>query len=357
MTAGVWRAVADLAALWRTSPFVQSYAAGARAQLAQCSSRGADHITAQPFYLCMYLPTLTRSGEPARRAGPSQWLEQGARLADAYTTLIEWLRSRLDGYPFPGSPHLAPASPWTRFTVSMTVPWLIEKRRWQLQNFAQPPTISFLGIDAQAQLYAGAILGAAVASSPASAEVRERWRALTSQDRGQLAAACQVLQDARYPEPADVRGDEDFRELAWSEYILDQAVQPLKGPAQAFVKALSNADRLIRQAAVLFSQLVLFSEIRQLPQIGLVEQLEGASGWHDIRSDSYFFEPVRHFEIIGFDHPYPRGVMLVEGVTEQLPVAPPHGSVTVRGRILDDSEELAASAVPIQSAWINSHGR
>lgn len=353
MTASVWHAVDDLAALWRTSPYVQQYTAGARAQMGLCSSWGGDHITAQPFYLYIYLPTLTRPGQPAHPPGPPLWLDQGAQLADAYTTMIEWLRSRLAGYPFPGTPHLAAGSPWTKFTVSMTVPWLIEKRRWQLQNRAQPPTIPFLEVDVSAQLQAGAALAAAVASSPAAAEVQERWRALTTQDRGQLAAAGAVLQAARYPEPADVRGDEDFRELAWSEFILDEALRSLAGPAQAFARALTRADRLIQQAATLFSQLVTFSQVRQLPHIGLVEQLDGANGWHAIRSDSYFFEPVRHFEIIGFDHPYPRGVMLVEGVTEQLPVAPPHGSVTVRGRILADSEELAATATPIQAAWAN----
>ena len=41
--------------------------------------------------------------------------------------------------------------------------------------------------------------------------------------------------------------------------------------------------------------------------------------------------PERPLEIIGFDHARQRGVMLVEGVTEQLPVAPADGSVTVRG--------------------------
>ena len=57
-------------------------------------------------------------------------------------------------------------------------------------------------------------------------------------------------------------------------------------------------------------------------------------------------------EIIGFDHPYPRGLMLVEGTTEQLPIEPHPGSVTVRGRLLADSEEIAASAVPMQSVFV-----
>jgi hypothetical protein len=44
--------------------------------------------------------------------------------------------------------------------------------------------------------------------------------------------------------------------------------------------------------------------------------------------------------------------MLVEGITEQLPIEPHPGSVTVRGRLLVESEELAASAVPIQAVFV-----
>jgi hypothetical protein len=124
--------------------------------------------------------------------------------------------------------------------------------------------------------------------------------------------------------------------------------EKLPDRARAFVDALTHADQLIQQAAALFSQLVMFSQTRQLTHIGYVEQLDGPDGWCTIRSDSYLFEPIRHFEVIGFDHSYPRGVMLVEGTTVLLPLGPQHGSVTVHGRILADSEELAASATPTQ---------
>jgi hypothetical protein len=46
------------------------------------------------------------------------------------------------------------------------------------------------------------------------------------------------------------------------------------------------------------------------------------------------------------------GLMLVEGIIEQLPIEPHPGSVTVRGRLLAESEDLAASAVPIQSVFV-----
>lgn len=347
MTAKVWRAVSDLAALWRSSPYVQEHLDGCRMQLAFATSAGGDHITAQPFYLGMYLPTMMSFSPYGQSLSSPAWLDKGTHLAQAYTAMIEWLRSRLSGYPFADAPQLDPVSPWTRFTVAMQVPWHAETRQWQLQHQAQPPVIPFLAVDGPAQRETGASLGMAVAASPAAAEVAERWRQLTTEDKNQLSAACARMRQARYPEPADVRGDEDFRELAWREFVLDQALRSLPERAQTFTDALTRADRLIQQAAVLFGQLVMYNQIRQLPHIGIVEQLDAADGWLTVRSDSFAFEPIRQFEIIGFDHPYPRGVMLVEGITDRF--GPFHGSLTVRGRILPGSQELAATARQMQA--------
>lgn len=348
MTAQLWRAAEQLAAVWRSSAYVQEYLAGARGPLAQCTGTGADHIAAQPFYLAIYLPTAMTHSQAAE---PPGWRDKAVQIANGYTAMIEWLRSRLAGYPFAGTPQLTPTSPWTTFTVSMRVPWLADRRGWQLQHEPQPPTMPFLP-DRPAQARAGAGLGAAVTSSPAAAELKRRWNALTADDKRQLEAASAAMQQARYPEPDDVRGDEDFRQLGWSEYMLDKALRSLSGRARDFTDALADADRLIQQVATLFSQLVMVGQIRKLPRIGYVSQLDGPDGWHTARSDSYLFEPIRVLEIIGFDHPYLRCLMLVEGITEQLPVEPRPGSVTVRGRLLAESEELAASAVPIQSVFI-----
>jgi hypothetical protein len=348
MTAQLWRAAEQLATVWRSSAYVQEYIAGARGLLAQCTGTGADHIAAQPFYLAIYLPTAMTYNQAAE---PPGWRDKAVQIANGYTAMVEWLRSRLPGYPFPGAPQLTPPSPWTTFTVSMQVPWLADPRSWQLQYQPQPPTMPFLP-DRPAQAKAGAGLGAAVASSPAAAEAGRRWNALTASDKRQLEAASAAMQQARYPEPDDVRGDEDFRQLGWSDYILDDTLRSLSGRARAFADALTSADRQIQQAAALFSQLVMFGQIRQLAHIGYVDQLDGPDGWHTARSGSYVFEPIRVREIIGFDDPYPRGLMLVEGITEHLPIEPNPGSVTVHGRILADSEDLAASAVPIQPVFV-----
>jgi hypothetical protein len=347
MSRYVWQATRELAAVWRSSTYVQDYLAGAAGPLRLCADSG-HHILAQPFYMWKYLPTHLRYDHFARTAGADAWLDKCRHLDHAYTTMVEWLRSRLGGYPFLGAPQLTRTSPWTTVNVSMQVPWLIELRRWQLQMKATPPTIPFLEIDSTTQLSAGDHLGAAITSSPAAVEIAAAWHSLADSDKEQLRTACAAVRQTPYPAPDDVTGSEDFRELSWAETTLDDAIRPLTGPARAFTDALTTADRLIQQTAALFSQLVVYNQVRQLPNVTLVEQFDGADGWHTVRSDTFVFEQIRQFEILGFDHPYPRGVMMVAGTKQEMPFGPHHGAVTVYGRILADSDQLADLAVPIQ---------
>ena len=94
MTAQLWQAAEQLAAVWRSSTYVQEYLAGARGQLAQCTGTGADHIAAQPFYLAIYLPTAMTYNQAGE---PPGWRDKAVQIANGYTALIEWLRSRLAG--------------------------------------------------------------------------------------------------------------------------------------------------------------------------------------------------------------------------------------------------------------------
>ncbi|MCA1604094.1 MAG: hypothetical protein LC775_01085 [Acidobacteria bacterium] len=322
MSAPVWQAVNELAAIWRSSSYVQTYSARLTPRSTHYAVSG-HHIEAQPFYQSIYLPTTMDYEQSLLTPEMQEWLHQSELLGQAYTTLIEWLRSRLGGYPFLGAPQLTRTSPWTILNVSMRVPWLVEFRCQQLQNRTTPPVIPFLKVDPASQLQAGTRLGDAIASSPAGTQVDKA-----------------TMRTSSYQEPDDHTGSDDFRKLHWSEIQLDAAVRSLTGQARVFADALTAADRLIQQTAALFSHLVIYEKILRLDNIVLVEQLDGASGWYTVRSDSYTFPPVRQFEILTFDHPYPRGAMLVSGIREEFMR---HAfATTVHGRILPDSEDLTA---------------
>lgn len=342
MTARLWRAAGAMAALWRTSPEVQGSVAWMRAQAA--AAPGGDWFLAQPLCLPYYVP----AAQSAKR-------DTAVHVAHGYIAMIEWLRSRLPGYPFGGTPQLASSSPWTTFTLSMRIPWLTDRREWQLQNQPRPPTFPFLP-DRSAQAEAGMNLGDAVTVSRAAAEVNRRWHALTASDQLEMEAASTAMRQARYPGTGETRADDDLRRLAWQEAILDQALRSLPERASAFTDALADADRMIQHAAALFSQLATSGRIRSLRYIDYVDQLHGPDGWTTVSSDSFLLDPIRTLEIIAFDYPYPRGVMLVEGTATRFPNEPIPGQTTVRGRILADSEELAASAIPVHEVLRCSPG-
>src|ERR1700728_1499045 len=177
MTARVWRAAPPLAALGRSSQNVQESIASARMPLAFCTSADGDRVVAQPFYLWLYLPAVMSGSPYAQSLFPQTWLEKGALLANSYTAMIEWLRCRLSGYPFPDAPQLAPASPGTTFTLSMQGPWMAGQPQWPPQDQRQPLVIPLLAVAASAQREATASLATAVATSPAAVEIEERWHA------------------------------------------------------------------------------------------------------------------------------------------------------------------------------------
>lgn len=339
----MWIATIELAAAWRESEYIQEYLRGARSALSFCRTSG-QHIASQPFYLWRYLPTHMEYDRFARAEWVESWLGKCAQIEEAFTILIEWLRSRVEGYPFLGAPQLTRGSPWTAFNVSMETPWLIELRRMSLQSKKTPPTIPFLNTSSSVQMELGAQLGAAIAASPCAQRLGDSWRSLAEGDKELLRAACAAVRTSTYPEPADVTGAEDFRELAWAEAALDEAIRPLAGRAMEFVAALRAADGMFQQVAALFVQMIVYNEIRQLGYVNLVEQHDGGNGWHAVSSESTIADHVRQREIVGFDHPYPRGVMMVYGITERL--GRRHQGTTVRGRILRESEALAALAGP-----------
>lgn len=340
MSARVWQAVAALADVWRTSEVVQRYGGAALGYGAAAVWSSAAHIDAQPFYLCEYFHTRVAFDDDGdRRTRTPEWIEDGANLAHAYTMLIEFLRSRLPGYPFAGLPHLSASSPWTDFNVSMAVPWLPEWHGWNMQQRRTPPV--FPEIAVANQLPAMWELVTAFHDCPTAQAITEAWQALSDADHAQLANARKALDMAHYPErPGQTSGDEDFRHLDWAECQLDAITDRLDGRAGAFSEALLACNRFLQQVAALFSHLVFYERIRVLDGINLVQQLSGSDGWHTVRSGHFSLQPIRLHEVVGFNHPYPRGLMMVEGTKDVLPFGAHTGAMTVHGRLLPDSANL-----------------
>lgn len=341
MSARVWQAVAALAQIWRGSEVVRGYGSAALGYGAEAMYPSAGHIDAQPFYLSHYIHTRVAFGDDLDiPTQTTEWADVGANLARAYTILIEFLRSRLPGYPFADMPQMSDNSHWTDLTVAMTVPWL-PFGEWNMQDRRTPPIFPEIAIDLHVQGPAMWELTKAFQDCPAARAVGAAWQALSDADHAQLANARAAFDQMHYPQRAgQVTSDEDFRRLAWTRTQLDTITSRLEGRAKTFCDTLTAADRFLQQAAALFSHLVFYRSIRLLDNIELVEQLDGTEGWYTVRSAQFVFQPFRIHEIVGFCHPYPRGLMMVQGTVEELPSGAHSGAIALHGRILPDSVNL-----------------
>jgi hypothetical protein len=114
MSAPVWHAVKQLAAVWRSSTFVQEYAALALNSDVQDLVASAHHIDAQPFLLCECVHTCLGYEHFHQLPGVEAWIDSGGQLGLTYITLLEWLRSRLTGYPFAAAPQTESDQPVDR---------------------------------------------------------------------------------------------------------------------------------------------------------------------------------------------------------------------------------------------------
>ena len=338
MSAALWQATTAMAQLWRDSPIIAEYAHTARSLNQGERIASADHVLAQPLLLGEYLHTVG-SFAPMMRYPPFRaWIETGRDIGCWYGILFAWLRSRLTGYPYADTPQLSRNSPWSGLNVSMKTAWPPELLPYRFQDQPDAPPLPFVSADRPRQVALGNELGAAIAASTQASRLDAAWRELDDEDRRELARARVAFDQFRYdPGRGQNDGREDFRQVAWAEAQLDEILRHLGERGRAFAHALDAAEQLVQQASALFSHLVVHGRIRTLGSITYVEQLSGRDGWLSVRSERLMLPFVWTREIVRFDHPYLRGVMMVEGTHEEL--GHRYAAVTVHGRILPSSAD------------------
>jgi hypothetical protein len=340
MSRRVWQAVHELARVWRTSDRIQQYGRVAPKWRSESEYGSADHIEAQPFLLCEYIHTRVSLSRFRPEPDSPPWLDDGAKLALSYCILVEFLRSRCAGYPFTEAPQLSRNSPWVNFNVSMNIPWLPYLRDMQIQRRRTAPVFPELGIEIDRQYpYTTQLMHAFIDSEPVACLIEAR-KAMSESDIAQLMNARISLDDSSFQaRRGHTSGNEDFRYAAWAEARLDATLRLLDGPARKFSEALNRLDSFVQQIGSLLSHLVFYNKIRILENVTLVEQMNGKGGWHTVRIGGVIRTSIRQLEVVGFDHPYPKELMVVHGLTERLAFRG-HGSLTLYGLLLPDSASL-----------------
>ena len=355
MSSRLWAAVEALADVWRTSPTVLEYAdvfvdpqhrLGQQLREALAWERA---IEAQRLLLAYLLQASPGYERFVKEPGAAQFLQQGARLAGAFLWTVEWWRSRLPGYPTIPAPQLVRGGPLSAEELTLRVPWRQDLRRHGLQLTPAPPAIAnLLGVPPQPLDEASRVVGAAFATCSQVQALEQAQASLTDADRAALTAARDQARIALRPEQIDAAADDlALDRLAYREAVVAEALDNLRDGARRYGDAFTLADRLVEQAAALFSQAVVNGPAPKLGPVLRAERLRGGHGWTRVVIPEPFGLFVQLGDVVLFDTPGLTDAMHIEGVTEKFR-GERWGVATLSGYLLPDSAGLRAGRWPTE---------
>jgi hypothetical protein len=334
--------VEGLAARWKTSPPVATYAAPLTELTSPLGRAMAELTTStvygQPLLHAQFVQASRSFDQIMAVEGAQAWLADGTTVARQFLVTVEWLRARLPGYPLLAAPQLVRNSPWTSGELPLRIPWLAQWRRQGLQFRTEPPSVADgLRLPRQAHDNDARRLAAAIAAADASVYLEQTLAALTSADEESLTEARAELRRRLASDQLDATaGADPLKRYAYGEALLHQVIQQLPLRPREFALATEAADRLLTQATALFSQHVIYGPPRILQGVRRVERTSGDS-WTEAVVDEPAGPPIRLLEVLRFSTPGLDEAMLVEAYTVRIPAPEEPGEATVSGRLLPDS--------------------
>jgi hypothetical protein len=246
------------------------------------------------------------------------------------------------------APQLVRNGPLSTRELVFRVPWPEELRRQGLQLTSAPPPVvaDLLGTARQSLDEPARAVGAVLANCPQVHELEQAQAALTDDGRAALASARDRVRLALRPAQVDaVAGDLPLDRLNYREGLVAEVIDSLQGDARRYSDAFSSVDRLIEQAAALFSQAVVNGPTPKIGPIFRAERLHGGHGWTEVVVKEWVGLFAQLGDVVLFDTPALTDAMYVEGLRESIK-AEQWGSAALSGPLLPDSGGLRASPWP-----------
>lgn len=199
-----------------------------------------------------------------------KWLAPAQRLFQAMSHTVEFLRSRLSGYPGLLVPDLLPSAPRVHHDGfwDMRFPWPAEMRRAGLQ-FAGGPDVALRALDLPdgGRAFAGALgdLVSALRSTESWRAFAEAHAALAQHGREDAKALRwqyrQATTEARMDE---IAGELAMRARAMRDSELDSVHAAAAGPAADYFRAFRAIDEVIDAVAALLNQRLASGRLSEL---------------------------------------------------------------------------------------------
>jgi hypothetical protein len=307
-------------------------------------------LRSRPLLFALHAPQLPRLPMPGpqfeellRVDGFTEFMQSAARAGSTLLSLIEYVRSRLPGYPNFLAPDLRPQSAQVDMDglLGVGMPWTAAARRRGLRDSGLPAA-DLAQVDQARWAKSAEGLLRALCSS-------EQWKnflvaadALTPDDSDQLEKACHQFDEAtevdRIHEQA---GPLLMRQLALRKAALQAAHESTTGAARDYLEAFKALNRLINQVATLISEQTAYAAPIRVPVSADVSWQQTGTG---IEVRAVFDEgaspsitPGRMFLFAG--EPPLRGAWIGQGTTMNF--NPETGMlVTLTAELLPDSEVL-----------------
>lgn len=278
-------------------------------------------------------------------AGVREWFEVAIPFAAGFMEVIEFLRSRLPGYPRLMVPDLTPEAPrvYADGFWDMSYPWMAAARRVRLQLLNEPGFIRS-GLDLPDD---GAQLQRAVKDLLEMLQASAAWR--------RFVVAHEALQETDWTEAREVRkayrgavaeerldsiaGENGMRAQNMRRAELARVKESAGENLREYYEAFDEVDELINALAALLSYRIAVGDIDELP-LGVADwgpESELRQLRFQARNDN-----MRHpFEMVRLQSAVPAlsGLVLLHGLTLYLD----DERIVADGRLLTGSAELSAA--------------
>jgi len=274
----LWRAVNDLALIWRKLPLVRRFAAALPRNAPQRSSgipgrlqemqAGGGNISEFPLRLTRTVQHMSRMPTPFTQPPPPPqewhtWLGTASRVETAHRMTVAWLRSRMPGYPNFPAPQLAAGTPLTAEESDYELVWTRAERAQGLQLQNPPPQIGHnletTPADQRRLVDRTQSVALALEQSEEWARLNAATAALTGSARNQLRQARETVAARLSKAEIDAHSQNLLARFNYRVAVLKEILSTLSGVPEEYTSAFDAANGLVNTAASdVFGELAIY---------------------------------------------------------------------------------------------------